>query len=106
MTATIKKSGANIHLELVATTYDALTTGELQPGTAQTPLSANSFACFEVVIVANPANTGNIWIGDETTGCHFPLQAAAGLVLAINDVNKVYARAENANDSVHWIAGI
>lgn len=110
--ASIKKSGSNIHLELVATTYDSFVTATLQIGTEQEALTVNtsptvptSQPCFEVLVQADPDNTAAVFVG-SLGGCYFQLDAGASLTVPINDVGKVYVRAASGVQRVNWLAMI
>ena len=61
-----------------------------------------------VAVIANPNNTGIIFIGfneDVTSSDGFPLEAGVSLSLDL-DVNQddLHAVADSSGDSLHWIA--
>jgi hypothetical protein len=92
--ASIKKSGANLHLELATETFDDMRTGTTN---GHVPI-------FQVFIQADPGNTANIYVGCQLTGCHFVLTAGNFISLPINDLNKVCVRAGGDVQRVNWIA--
>lgn len=66
---------------------------------------------FGVLLRADPANTGIIYIGnsDVTAGTTaatdgMPLQAGESLLLKVNNVNIPYAIASVANQVIYWLA--
>jgi hypothetical protein len=106
MAVSIKKSGANIHLQLVGETYDATYCGQTVVGVAQVPLSAVSVPCFSVLLQAAAGNGGLVYVGNLTHGCYVELPAGGVLTVPINDVEKVYVRAAGAGYVVNWMAAI
>lgn len=109
MTPTIKKSGANLHLSLIGETYDGMYCGVTESiGSAQVPLTDQTVACFQVLVQASNDNDATVFIGNQTHGCVIELVAGATVVIPINDVEKVYARVGEGEDTqqVNWIAMI
>lgn len=103
--ATIKKSGANIHLQLVGTTYDKFHAGRnSNVGVTQAPLVTNSIPCFEVAVQAPSTNTATVFLGAGSAGCCWELSAGSELSLAINDVNKINVRAASGTQAINWLA--
>jgi hypothetical protein len=106
MSVTIKKSGRNLHLELVGETYDEMRTGTVQAGLSQVALST-SVPCFVVVVQSDPRNTTNVIVGNRNnSGPAIVLEPGDTITLPINDVSKVYARSIGAAQVVNWLAFI
>lgn len=104
MPASIKKSGRNLHLELVGETYDDMRTGTVQVGQQQTALST-SVPCFRVRVQADPGNNANVVVGNRNnSGPVIVMTAGALETFLINDVSKLYARAVAGTQTVNWLA--
>lgn len=104
MAVSVKKSGANIHLQLIGETYDAFYCGTREVGTSQVPLVLTSMPCFGVQIQASNNNNAWVYIGNETQGCYQELPAGATITIPINDVAKVYVRAASGTQRVNFMA--
>jgi len=104
MSVSIAKSGANLHLELSAETYDAMYCGSRDVGTGQVPLQPGSQPCFQVLVQADPQNGNFVSVGNESQGCHVRLAPGVIVVIPINDVSKIFVRAKSGTQTVHWLA--
>lgn len=114
------KSGANLHLQMIGETYDGTYVGYVDVlATQQVPLTFDlpedptpiengivSVPCWQVLVQADPDNTQNVLIGNETHGCHIVLRAGETITIPINDVIKIYARAAAGTQRINWIAMI
>lgn len=105
MPASIRKSGANIYLNLTGETYDDSHCGSRgDVGVTQVALQTATQPCFQVLVQAEPTNDDFVAVGNSSQGCHVRLAPGAAITIPINDVNKVYVRAESGTQAVHWLA--
>ncbi len=68
-------------------------------------LTTTSTACKKVLITANGANSGNIWVGGATVanGRGKQLVPLQDLELWIDDLSKIYVDATSSGDSVSYV---
>ena len=68
-------------------------------------LTTTSTACKKVLITANGANSGNIWVGGATVanGRGKQLVPLQDLELWIDDLSKIYVDATSSLDGVHYV---
>lgn len=68
-------------------------------------LSPTSTVCKKVLITANGANSGNIWIGGSTVanGRGKQLVPLQDVWIEIDNLNKVYVDATSNSDGVHYV---
>lgn len=68
---------------------------------------AASTACSYVIVVANPTNTGNIFIGGSgvTSANGVPLSAGLSIVIPIDNLSKVFIDAEVSGEGVGFCYG-
>jgi hypothetical protein len=90
----------------LATNLTSLAFGQVAVGLTQVQLTAQAIADgFQVVIKASVNNTGIVYLGITgvltTTG--FELSAGESMALKITNLNKVFAIADAALQSVSWI---
>lgn len=108
MTASIKKSGANLHLELYAETFDNLYCGQVRTPAppAQAPLVGVTVACFGVVVQSSGTNPQGsyVYVGNRGQGCVIELTPGNSVIVPINDLEKIYVRGSAANLSVNFLA--
>lgn len=102
--SSIKKSGANLRLDLVGETYDKTHCGTRDYGTSQEPITDASTPCFQVIIQADTGNTDSISVGNSAQGAYFSLAAGQALTIPINDLSKVFIQANAGTQTINWIA--
>jgi len=90
--------------QLGGQTYRDTHTGTIVVGTGAVAISAVTVACFEVLVQADPDNTGSVLIGNNTQGCTVQLTADSAITVRINDVEKIMARAVSGTQRVNWLA--
>lgn len=90
----------------VHTTYNRIRSDTVTIGLAQAQLVTTSMESYEVMLIAGLDNTATVWIGDNTDGCHTPLGPGASVIWPINNVNKIFARADAIGQLLHWSAGV
>ena len=67
------------------------------------PLSAESYEIFQVLVRANPDNTGRVLVGDQWT-YSIPLDPGDSITIPIDDLRKVYVSFDTIADTVGWLA--
>ena len=94
----------------VATVFDHGSNRDID-ATAEQITSTSYVPVFGVLVKADAANTGILYIGnsDVTAGTTagtdgMPLSAGESLLVKINNVNKIYAIGSAANQVVYWMA--
>lgn len=117
-----RKSGTNLQNVITGETYDGTYCGFVEVIVEQqvpitfdlpedpTPIENGvvSVPCWQVLIQADPANTQNVLVGNETHGCYIVLRAGETITIPINDARKIYVRAAAGAgyQRVNWIAMI
>jgi len=68
-------------------------------------LTTTSTACKKVLITANGANSGNIWVGGVTVanGRGKQLVPLQDVEIWIDDLSKIYIDATSSLDGVHYL---
>ena len=80
--------------------------GQTDVGTTVVQLQSTSFSLkLGAVVKADDDNTGNIYVGESgvTTSTGFRLDTAQGLVIEIDNINKIYCISDVASQKVHYI---
>jgi hypothetical protein len=88
------------------TVYTADMTGVLVPGTTPVQIMATEYPIAQVLVLADSANTGNIWISyrvPAAVGACFPLAPGAARLFTIDDLSDLWFVAENSTDKVYYI---
>jgi hypothetical protein len=86
--------------------FTADMTGVLAPGTTATQIMTTEYPIAQVLILADSANTGNIWISYRTpavVGACFPLAPGAAKLFTIDDLSDLYFVAENSTDKFYYV---
>jgi hypothetical protein len=104
--ALLKFMGAKIAGILTVTTgRDTAIGNKTIVATAGTPISLGSQACGDgIIVIANPANTGNIYV--------FPVAGAKANVIplapgdsnfwSVANINELYVDADTSGNSIYW----
>lgn len=102
-----KKSGRNLHLELVGTTYDDNRAGTLTLTINPQPLVPATLPCWEVLVQASNGNGQNlVYVGNALDGCFIELAAGVSITIPFNDAEKIIVRGQAGNEVVNWMAMI
>ncbi|MEM2261226.1 MAG: hypothetical protein QXK24_02115 [Ignisphaera sp.] len=91
------------------TIFTAGTIGSLTPGTTSVPLSSTEYPIAQVLILADSANSGKIWINYKApavVGASFPLDAGAAKLFTIDDLSDIWVVAENDTDKLYYVVDV
>jgi len=86
--------------------FTADMTGVMIPGTTPKRIMEAEYPIAQVLILADSANTGNIWISYRTPaypGACFPLAPGAAKLFTIDDLSDLWFVAENTTDKFYYV---
>ena len=92
--------------KIISRVSSTINYGQVTVGTTAVQLTSTSTPLnFGIVVKADSANTGKIYVGDSsvTTTNGYVLEAGEGISFEIDDVSKVYVVADTDNQKVYWI---
>ena len=90
-------------------TYRTINAGTSSIGTSAAQINSNSIEVKrEVTVLASSGNIGSVYIGSSsvsTSGTNegFALKPDMGTSLNIDNINKIYAISQTADNRLHWL---